>query len=68
MQRAGLASALRLGLLVLIALAVLTVIEYAVGVALDDGNVPYLVIIALLKAGLIVYYFMHIYQLWRQEK
>ncbi len=68
MQRAGLTSALRLGLLVLIVLAVLTVIEYVVAVTLDDGNLPYIVILALIKAGLIVYYFMHVYQLWRQEE
>ena len=67
-ERTRLSSAFRLGLLVLIVLAVLTVIEYAVAVGLDDGNLPYLVIRAVLKAGIIVYYFMHVYQLWRQEE
>ncbi len=65
-HRLGLA--LRRGLNVIIALAVLTVIEYAVPIVLERGANPYLAILALVKAGLIVYYFMHVAQLWRQEE
>jgi caa(3)-type oxidase subunit IV len=51
---------------VFIALAILTVVEFAVSQALDGAAIP-LFIIALLKAGLIVQFFMHIYRLWREE-
>jgi caa(3)-type oxidase subunit IV len=56
----------RQGIVVFIALAVLTAIEYLVALNLSNPAVP-LVIIALVKAGLIVQYFMHIYRLWREE-
>lgn len=69
MERDVLGAALRRGLMVLIALAVLTAIEYVVPVALlARGATAPLAIIALLKAGLIVYYFMHVAQLWRREE
>jgi heme/copper-type cytochrome/quinol oxidase subunit 4 len=56
----------RQGIMVFVALAILTVIEVVIAAYLDDPAVP-LVIIALVKAGLIVQYFMHIYRLWREE-
>ena len=68
MEGGRLGSALRRGLQVIIALAVLTAIEYGVPIVLDRGANPYLAILALIKAGLIAYYFMHIAQLWRQEE
>ncbi len=68
MERAGLGSALRRGLWVLLALAVLTVVEYVVPLVLEHGAFPYLVPLALVKAGIIGYYFMHLAQLWREEK
>ncbi|MBI4499050.1 MAG: cytochrome C oxidase subunit IV family protein [Chloroflexi bacterium] len=58
----------RLGLWVFLGLAVLTVVEYIVAVALPGGTVPYLTVIGLLKAGLILVYFMHVAQLWHQEE
>jgi caa(3)-type oxidase subunit IV len=68
-ERDGLKYALRLGLALIIALGVLTVIEFVVPVALERGPaLPILVVLALVKAGLIVYYFMHLAQLWRREK
>ena len=60
--------ALRRGLDVIIALAVLTVIEYAVPIALERGANPYLALLGLIKAGLILYYSVHLAQLWRQEE
>jgi hypothetical protein len=51
---------------VFLALAVLTGIEMAIALYLDNPAVP-LIIISLIKAGLIVQYFMHIYRLWREE-
>lgn len=59
------AAAYRRGMFVFIALAILTIIEYFVGVALNSAVL--LFILALLKAALIVQYFMHIYRLWREE-
>lgn len=56
----------RQGIIVFVALAILTAIEVMIAVNLDKPAVP-LVIIALVKAGLIVQYFMHIYRLWREE-
>lgn len=56
----------RIGVTVFVLLAVLTIIEYIIAVNLT-GTVPYLAVIALLKAGLIVSYFMHIKQLRSTE-
>ena len=56
----------RQGIYVFLALAVLTGIELVVAIYLDNPAVP-LIIISLVKAGIIVQYFMHIYKLWREE-
>ncbi len=56
---------LKRGVLVFIALAVLTVIEYILGV--QEAAAIFLWVIALLKAGLVVVYFMHIGRLFRPE-
>ena len=58
---------LRIGWVVFILLAVLTVVEWLVAV-LITANLPLLLVIALAKAGLIVHYFMHIVRLWRREE
>ena len=49
------------GVFIFVYLAVLTVLEYFVAIAFDA--VPILVVVALVKAALVVYYYMHIYQL-----
>jgi cytochrome c oxidase subunit 4 len=54
-------------LLVFLVLAVLTAIEFTLAINLDNAAVP-LFLIALVKAGLIVQYFMHVYRLWREEE
>jgi caa(3)-type oxidase subunit IV len=54
------------GLIVIIVLAVLTAIEFGLSVGLPNPNLL-LAVIALVKAGLIVHYFMHITQLRRKE-
>ena len=60
----------RRGLMVFLALAVLTVIEYIVAVSLD--SVPVLVTLLVIAAGAkcwaITVYFMHISKLWRGEE
>jgi cytochrome c oxidase subunit 4 len=54
------------GGIVAVVLAILTVAEYFIGVAY-----PYptpLFLIALLKAVLVLYFFMHVYRLWRTDE
>jgi cytochrome c oxidase subunit 4 len=63
--RARRSAAYRLGLFVLIGLAVLTAIEFFVAVTLH--SVVLLFIIALIKAGLILQYFMHVTRVWSEE-
>lgn len=55
--------AYRLGVNTLLILAVLTAVEYWVGVA--SGSAVWLFILALLKAAIIVQNFMHIARLWQ---
>ena len=49
---------LRQGLLVFVALAVITAVEYFVGT--NGAFLPAMVLMALVKAGLVVWYYMHI--------
>lgn len=63
-------AARRKGWIVFVLLAVLTAVEFAVSIGLA-GPLPYLAVIALAKAALIVVYFMHLGDLgalWRQEE
>lgn len=60
------ATAQRLGLTIFVILAVFTAVEFWVSVSLTSPGLL-LTVIALIKAGLIVHYFMHIAQLWRKE-
>jgi cytochrome c oxidase subunit 4 len=53
------------GLIVAAVLAVLTIIEYYVGI-LYPYPTP-LFLLALLKAILVLYFFMHVYRLWRPD-
>ena len=57
--------AYRLIFTIFLVLAVLTGVEYAVSQTLNSMILLFL--IALVKAGLIVNYFMHVYRLWREE-
>lgn len=59
-------SAQRTGLYVFLALLVLTIAESVVG-SLETPITVLLLIIALVKAALIIYFFMHVYRLWREE-
>jgi len=49
------------GIIIFVYLAVLTVLEYFVAVAFDA--VPILIVVAIIKAALVAYYYMHIYKL-----
>ena len=53
----------RQGILVLIGLAVLTALEF-VAALVTDGSAVFLFILALLKAGIILQYYMHMRRLW----
>jgi cytochrome c oxidase subunit IV len=59
---------MRLGLVIFIVLMIVEVVEYYVGVGFDRGATIPLVVLAVPGAGLIVYYFMHISQLWHREE
>jgi cytochrome c oxidase subunit III len=49
------------GVFIFVYLAVLTVLEYLV--AISFKSVPLLVVVAIIKAGLVVYYYMHVHKL-----
>nr|BAL54382.1 cytochrome c oxidase subunit III [uncultured Chloroflexota bacterium] len=59
-------SAFQLGLTIFIYLAILTGLEYYV--AISTASVLLLSLIALVKAGLVVYYYMHIYRLYQASE
>lgn len=58
------------GLIVAVILAVLTIVEYVFAVEVSDDLVRFigLTVAAVGKAALIVYYFMHVYRIWRVEE
>lgn len=56
----------RQGYIVGAALFVLTVVEYYVGVAIPSATLLFLM--AAVKGALVVYYFMHIANLWSHEE
>jgi len=58
--------ALREGAFVFIALAVLTAVEYFVGVS--TGMVGLIFVLLLIKAALVVYFYMHISRLFSSEE
>ena len=48
-----------------LALFVLTALEFLLFKVIDSGNLPWMVIMNVMDAALILYYFMHIAHLWR---
>ena len=59
-------TALNQGILIFIFLAVLTALEFFVAIVMDA--VVLLVVIALVKVGLVMYYYMHIYKLAAEDE
>lgn len=57
---------MRLGLITFVALMVLTIVEFFIGVS-PNPSLVLLFIIALVKAAVIIQVFMHISRLWREE-
>ena len=62
----GKKAAMRRGTMILLALAFLTIVEFAI--ALYSSSAVLLLIVALLKAAAVVWVFMHVYRLWRGEE
>lgn len=62
----GKKAAMRRGNIVLLALALLTIVEFYV--ALHSPSTVLLLLVSLLKAAVVVWVFMHIYRLWRGEE
>lgn len=56
----------RIGWLSFFGLAALTVVEFWLSSAIQSA-LPYLTFIAIIKAILIIYYFMRVSQLWARE-
>jgi uncharacterized integral membrane protein len=56
---------LKRGLLVFVVLAVLTAVEYIMGI----NQVPYILmwLMALIKGGLVVWFFMHVFRVFGSE-
>lgn len=54
-------SALNQGLVIFVYLAILTGVEFFIALTMDSA--PLLVTVAIVKAGLVAYYYMHIYRL-----
>jgi len=59
-------SAMRQGLLIFIYLTVLTALEFFIAIFIS--NAPLLVVVAIVKAGLVLYYYMHIYRLNEEDR
>ena len=53
------------GIIVALGLAALTVVEYFL--ALVTHSPTLLMLVALLKAVIVIWFFMHVYRLWRTE-
>ncbi|MFM8874979.1 MAG: cytochrome c oxidase subunit 3 [Anaerolineae bacterium] len=59
-------SALGQGVVIFVYLAVLTIIEYFVAISFNATSL--LVVVAIIKAALVMYYYMHIYKLNESEQ
>ncbi len=64
--RRGLAASIRTGWLIFAVLMALVLLEYAVFLVLDS-NAPIMIVMHVIDARLIMFYFMHISRLWRRE-
>jgi hypothetical protein len=60
-------AAYRQSLYILVGLAVLTALEFAVA-SLLEGSVVFLFVLALVKAGVILQYYMHMDRVWSEEE
>lgn len=65
-EKPGKGAAFMQGVIVLVVLAVLTGAEYGIAIAMPALWIA-LIVIALIKAGIVLYYFMHISRVLRGE-
>ncbi len=65
--RRGLAAAVRTGWLIFAVLMALVMLEYAAFLILDS-NLHIMIVMNVIDAGLIMFYFMHVSRLWRREE
>lgn len=63
-----LALALRRGVWAFVGLVILTVVEFFVAVWVVPGATPWLALLMVAKAWIILHTFMHVLQLWREEE
>jgi len=61
-------SAQKTGLIIAVILMVLAAAEYGLLLLMDSGNLPWMLIMNVIDAALILYFFMHIAHLWRAEE
>jgi hypothetical protein len=60
-------AAYRLGIAVFVGLAALTALEFWIAHA-TDGSAVFLFVMALVKAGIIIQYYMHLNSVWGEEE
>jgi cytochrome c oxidase subunit 3 len=65
MEHTNKSDVLRQGAIIFVFLAVLTALEFFIAIAI--GAVILLVVVALIKVGLVMYYYMHIYKLSQES-
>ncbi len=58
--------ALRRGVVVFAGLAVLTLLEYFLSI--QQAPMIFLWVVALFKAGIVIWFFMHIFRLWTRDE
>ena len=58
----------REGIIVVVILAILTLVEYFAAITPPFGSFAILMILALLKAILVVHFFMHIRSVWSEDE
>ena len=58
----------REGIIVVVILAILTLVEYFAAITPPFGSFAILMILALLKAILVVNFFMHIRSIWSEDE
>ena len=58
--------AFRIGVVVVALLIVLAILEYVVGAVMTTKNLPVMIAMNIVDAGLIMVYFMHMPRLWRR--
>ncbi len=61
MEQTNKTEILRQGAIIFVFLAVLTALEFFIAIAI--GAIPLLIVVALIKVSLVLYYYMHVYKL-----